>query len=150
MNIVDSLKKLYEKLGGEIQNVKEVQTAPDMVNALADIVEGGGTSLVELYAKNPNPNNNSDISSMYLYKDDSFEESSRINKNELKEAFLNGCRINLIDNGDDVSYFVPVTFGFTTDPSSNEVGYIYCVQKNWSGTEPALSVFYSSEYRPGR
>lgn len=37
MNIVNSLKKLYTSLGGNADTVKDVQTAPDMVDALADI-----------------------------------------------------------------------------------------------------------------
>ena len=37
MNIVNSLKKLYMALGGEESSVKDVQTAPDMVDALAEV-----------------------------------------------------------------------------------------------------------------
>ena len=46
MNIVNSLKKLYTSLGGNADTVKDVQTAPDMVDALADIA----ASTIELPA----------------------------------------------------------------------------------------------------
>lgn len=46
MNIVNSLKKLYTSLGGNADTVKDVQTAPDMVEALANIA----SSTIELPA----------------------------------------------------------------------------------------------------
>lgn len=46
MNIVNSLKKLYASLGGNAETVKDVQTAPDMVEALANIA----ASTIELPA----------------------------------------------------------------------------------------------------
>lgn len=46
MNIVNSLKKLYTSLGGNADTVKDVQTAPDMVDALSEIA----ASTIELPA----------------------------------------------------------------------------------------------------
>lgn len=50
MNIVNSLKKLYTSLGGNADTVKDVQTAPDMVDALADIA-GSSIELPAVDAK---------------------------------------------------------------------------------------------------
>lgn len=88
MNIVNSLKRLYMALGGEESTVKDVQTAPDMVDALTEVVNGGGPSpssidIVTLYVAD-------DLDHYaYVYKSSEFTDDDIVSKEELEDAYMN-------------------------------------------------------------
>lgn len=40
---VDSLKELYIKFGGNAEDVEEISTIPEMIDALTAIIDGSGS-----------------------------------------------------------------------------------------------------------
>lgn len=44
---VDALKGLYEKLGGESDQVEEITTIPDMIDELTAVAKTGGSTITK-------------------------------------------------------------------------------------------------------
>ena len=44
---VDALKRLYEKMGGEAEDVENISTIPDMIEELTSIAEPSGSVITK-------------------------------------------------------------------------------------------------------
>lgn len=47
MTTVEALKSLYTAMGGNLEDVTNISTNPDMINALCDVASGGNPNTVE-------------------------------------------------------------------------------------------------------
>lgn len=84
--IPEALKDLYVAMGGDAADVADISLTPDMIEALADIYEGGGGGGAEIFTATftgtPDPEAPTDLSKITWASDKTFSE--------IDEAFESG------------------------------------------------------------
>lgn len=120
MNTIEALQKLYVAMGGQAADVENLSITPDMINAIAEVYQGGGggAALPEVTA--------ADNNKLLTVVNGAWDKANAPKELPSVTAADNG-KVLIANNGiwnksqDNIVRYVPYTG--TTDPDTGTVSY---------------------------